>query len=360
MMVLIWAYVQQIEVGGSLPYTVQVGAGLLSSAQVPQRQIALIHPADLPNQFVKRVQENLKPVLTIEIPTRDDCKTLEVFAEVLSKLAAANLPRDSAIVGLGGGAATDLSGYVAASYLRGVAFYTMPTTLLGMVDAAVGGKTGVNLPEGKNLVGAFWPPKAVWCDTDTLSTLAPAVFREGAAEAYKHGLMSDPSLLARVLDSEFNPHGQLLEQTLADAIAVKAGIVTRNLTEQGERAFLNFGHTLAHALEAATNHAISHGEAVGYGLHYAARLSKALAGTDLTAYTLDFLTWQQPKPLPKLDFKELLAYMARDKKADSDGVRFVLLHDLAKPYLTRVAAPILAREFEGWQNDMRAAGRLLV
>ncbi|WP_328774599.1 3-dehydroquinate synthase [Deinococcus aquaedulcis] len=344
---------RRIEVGGASPYTVQVGAGLLGTLQVPGRHTALIHPVDLPPAFVAAVQAATQPVVTIPVPARDDCKTMAVLSGVLSALAGANIPRDGAVIGLGGGAATDLAGFAAASYLRGVAFYTAPTTLLGMVDAAVGGKTGVNLPEGKNLVGAFWPPKAVWCDTETLSTLPGAVFREGAAEAYKHGLIADPSLLERVLSPDFRPGGPGLQDTLADAIAVKAGVVTRDLTEQGERAFLNFGHTLAHALEAVTHHALSHGEAVAYGMHYAARLSRALGGADLTAHTLAFLHWQRPQPLPPLTYDDVAPYMARDKKADAEGVRFVLLRGLAQPYLARVPEGVLRAEFEGWEKEVR-------
>jgi 3-dehydroquinate synthase len=314
--------------------------------------VALIHPADLPAALVQRVQAAVAPVVTVSVPPRDACKTPEVYAGVLSRLAQANVTRDGAVVGLGGGAATDLAGFVAASYLRGVAFYTMPTTLLGMVDAAVGGKTGVNLPEGKNLVGAFWPPRAVWCDTVTLGTLPGGVFREGAAEAFKHGLIHDPSLLPRVLAPEFRPGGALLEDTIADAIAVKADVVTRDPTERGERAFLNFGHTLAHALEGVTHQALPHGEAVAYGMHYAARLSRAVGGADLTPDTLAFLRWQQPASLPDLSYDDIWPYMARDKKADSDGVRFVLLRELAHPYLTRVPQDVLRAEFGGWRDDV--------
>ncbi|BDP42497.1 3-dehydroquinate synthase [Deinococcus aetherius] len=335
----------------------EVGSGLISRARVPERHVALIHPVDLPVLLVEAAQSALSPTLTVSVPARDDCKTLDVFSGVLSRLARANIPRDGAVVGLGGGAATDLAGFVAASYLRGVAFYTMPTTLLGMVDAAVGGKTGVNLPEGKNLVGAFWPPRAVWCDTDVLATLPPAVFAEGAAEAYKHGLIADPALLPRVLSPDFRPGGSNLEDTLADAIAVKAGVVTRDLTERGERAFLNFGHTLAHALEAFTDHGVTHGEAVGYGMHYAARLSRALGGADLTGHTLAFLGWQRPRPLPPLTFEDVWPYMARDKKADAEGVRFVLLHDLARPYLARVPGEVLRREFAGWREEVETVSR---
>lgn len=344
--------VLSVEVGGALPYRVEVGSGLLTRLSVPHKQVALIYPSDLPKQLVEQVQTSLTPAVMVKVPPRDGCKTLGVLESVLSKLAQANLTRDSAVVGLGGGAVTDLVGFAAASYLRGVAYYSVPTTLLGMVDAAVGGKTGVNLPEGKNLVGAFWPPRQVWVDVDTLVTLPPATFREGAAEAYKHGLISDPSLLARVLSPDFAPNHPSLPQTIADAIAVKAGVVTRDLTEQGERAYLNFGHTLAHALEAVTHQAVPHGEAVGYGMHYAALLSREMGGQDLTDRTRAFLEYQQPQPLPPLTFEKVWPYMARDKKADAEGVRFVLLHDLAKPYLARVSEHVLRRAFGAWVGEI--------
>ena len=343
---------RRVEVGGAPPYSVDVGSGLLSRLRVPHQQVALIYPADLPTSFVAQVQAALSPTVMIEVPARDDCKTLAVLSGVLSKLAQANLTRACAVVGLGGGAVTDLAGFAAASYLRGVAYYSVPTTLLGMVDAAVGGKTGVNLPEGKNLVGAFWPPRHVWADVATLATLPPATFREGAAEAYKHGLIADPSLLSRVLSPDFAPGQATLPHTIADAIAVKAGVVTRDLTEQNERAYLNFGHTLAHALEAVTHQAVPHGEAVGYGMHYAALLSRELGGDDLTSHTLAFLAYQQPQPLPPLHFEEVWPYMARDKKADAEGVRFVLLHGLAQPYLGRVPEAVLRGAFERWVNEV--------
>ena len=187
--------VRRIEVGGAQPYAVEVGAGLLGQARVNERQVALIHPVDLPSAFVEAVRTALSPVVTVEVPARDDCKTLEVMAGVLSRLAAANLPRDGAVVGLGGGAATDLAGFVAASYLRGVAFYTMPTTLLGMVDAAVGGKTGINTAAGKNLVGAFHPPAAVLADTALLAGLRDAEFRPGLGEVVKCVFIADLRIL---------------------------------------------------------------------------------------------------------------------------------------------------------------------
>ena len=343
---------RRIEVGGEQPYPVEVGRGVLGSARIQESQVALLHDAALPSVWLERARSALSPALTLALPSGEACKTLGVLEGVLSALARAGLTRDAAVVGLGGGAATDLAGFAAASYLRGVAFYTAPTTLLGMVDAAVGGKTGVNLPEGKNLVGAFWPPKAVWADLDTLESLPAATFREGAAEAFKHGLIQNPALCDAVLAPGFGPGAPNIEDVVADAVAVKAGVVTRDLIERGERAFLNFGHTLAHAIEAATDHAISHGFAVGYGMHYAALLSRLEGGADLTPLTRAFLHYQRPTPLPEVDWPALLSYMGRDKKADAGGLRFVLLRDLGEPYLARLPEATLERAYAEWSAEL--------
>jgi 3-dehydroquinate synthase len=283
-------------------------------------------------------------VTVLTVPSGEACKTLAVHAELLSKLAQLGLTRDSAVLALGGGATSDLAGYVAASYLRGVAFYVCPTTLLAMVDASVGGKTGVNLPEGKNLVGAFHQPKAVWMDTSTLPSLPQATFREGAAELFKHGLLANPKLCEAVL-AGFSTQSGDLETTLAAGVQVKMDIVQRDPHEQLERAYLNFGHTLAHALEAITQHRLPHGQAVGYGMHYAALLGKHLGYTDLTAQTRAFLEYQQPDKLSSLEWAALREFMAKDKKADHIGVRFVLLESIGKPKLERVPEAALEAAF---------------
>ena len=293
----------------------------------------------------------MNPTLTIAVPSGEACKELGVYADVLSQLARAALPRDSAVVGLGGGATTDLAGFVAATYLRGVAFYTIPTTLLAQVDAAVGGKTGVNLPEGKNLVGAFWQPSAVWCDVTTLRFLPVRVFRDGTAEVFKHGLLTDARLCKAVLSPDFGPDVPNLADVVADAVQVKVDVVARDPNERGERAHLNLGHTLAHALEAFTNHGLSHGEAVGYGLHYATVLSKLLGGADLTELTRRFLRYLQPDPLPSLTWEDVSPFMARDKKADSGGLRFVVLRDVGQPYLARVPLEVARAAFQVWHED---------
>jgi 3-dehydroquinate synthase len=319
-------------------YAITIGRQLTPS--LPHKKVALLVDASIAalhaEPFKQCLEQGGAEVFLEPIPSGESAKTLQVHAQLLSKLSQLGLTRDSAVIALGGGATSDLAGYVAASYLRGIAFYVIPTTLLAMVDASVGGKTGVNLPEGKNLVGAFHQPKAVWMDLNTLETLPKRVFREGAAELFKHGLIQNPKLCDAVLEPGFGLHHPQFARVLADAVQVKINVVERDPTEQHERAFLNFGHTLAHALEAATHHDLPHGEAVGYGMHYATLLGQKLGYADLTARTQAFLEYQQPMQLPALDWRELRGYMARDKKADAGGVRFVMLEDIAKPKLERV------------------------
>ena len=337
-------------------YRVQVGHGLLERIQVPHARVALLVDSGVPTHFAATLRASLERggahVSLVMLENGEDSKNLEFFAAVLSKLAQAGLTRDTAVVSLGGGAASDLAGFVAAADPRGIAFYTVPTTLLAMVDASVGGKTGVNLPEGKNLVGAFHQPNAVWASLETLETLPDRVFREGAAEVFKHGLLANPQLCDWVLEEGFNAHSGNLERIVSDAIQVKADVVSRDPKEKHERAFLNFGHTLAHALEAVTDHGVPHGEAVGYGMHYAAQLCRLLGYADLTARTRAFLEYQRPEPLPMLEFAQVQPFMARDKKADATGVRFVVLEDIGKPKLERVPHDIQLEAWWAFQHDL--------
>lgn len=337
--------------------TVFVGHGALSEASISEEQVALLHDSALPREWVERTQASFQPSLTLPVVSGESGKTLDEVGRLLSELAQGGLSRAGAVIGLGGGATTDVAGFVAASYLRGVAYYSVPTTLLGMVDAAVGGKTGVNLPEGKNLVGAFWPPKSVWCDTETLDTLPLRDFRSGAAEIFKHGLLARPELLDEVLPSQRSAGGlthfsENLAQVVRSAVEVKAEVVTRDPTEQGERAFLNLGHTLAHALESHTRGKLPHGEAVGYGLHFAALLSEAHGASDLSRYTRAFLAWQNPEPLPRLQLDTLWPYITRDKKADIFGPRWVLLRGLGQPYLEHLPYDLVAEVFGQWRREI--------
>ena len=332
-------------------YTVKIEENLLERVQVPHARVALISDETAAKYHLTKLVSSLEAggsnVKVFTVPSGEACKNLAVFSELLSSLAKEGLTRDAAVVALGGGATSDLAGFVAASYLRGIAFYVCPTTLLAMVDASVGGKTGVNLPEGKNLVGAFHQPKGVFASLETLLTLPERTFREGAAEAFKHGLIANPALMQPILEPDFNAASPKLEFFLRDVIQVKADVVAIDPLEKHERAFLNYGHTLAHALEAVTHHKLPHGEAVGYGMHYAAIVGKILGYQDVTAHTKAFLEYQQPAKLPKLEFSDVELFMARDKKADSDGVRFVMLHKIAKPNLERVSRSVL---LEAWNE----------
>jgi 3-dehydroquinate synthase len=341
----------EIQVKLEPRYSVVIAQNLLERVGVPHARVALIADRTAAKFHLDKLVSGLEAagssVEVFLIPSGEACKSLEIFSGLLSSLAQVGLTRDAAVVALGGGATSDLAGYVAASYLRGIAFYVCPTTLLAMVDASVGGKTGVNLPEGKNLVGAFHQPKAVFASLETLKTLPERTFREGAAEAFKHGLIANPALMHPILEPGFNATSPTLESFLTDAIQVKADVVAIDPFEKHERAFLNYGHTLAHALEAVTHHKLPHGEAVGYGMHYAAIVGVLLGYQDLTAHTKAFLEYQQPAKLPALEFADVEPFMARDKKADSEGVRFVMLHEIAKPNLERVSKNVL---LEAWNE----------
>jgi 3-dehydroquinate synthase len=254
-------------------------------------------------------------------------KNLTTYSELLSACMRAGLDRKSAIIAFGGGVVGDLAGFVAATYMRGIALYQVPTSLLAMVDSSIGGKTGVNLPEGKNMVGAFWQPKAVIMSTDVLTSLPEQVFREGAVELFKHGLLADPEILAAMAQPSFGAKSdtRLLQDCITRSVKVKAAIVAADEREGGVRAHLNLGHTLAHALEAVTEHSLSHGDAVAYGLLFAAYLGKRRGLADETARILDFIAWLKPRPLPELEFGSLLPYIKRDKKHEGDTMRFILL-----------------------------------
>lgn len=290
---------------------------------------------------------------SIVVPAGEACKSLVEFGRVHSRLAQLNFTRDTAIISLGGGAVSDLAGFAAATFLRGIAFYTVPTTLLAMIDAAVGGKTAINIPEGKNLVGAFHQPRQAHVNLGVLSTLPPAVFRQGAAELFKHGLLADDALSRAVLRPGFGPADPDLESIVAAGVTVKVRVIERDPRETGERAFLNFGHTLAHALEALTDHAVPHGDAVGYGMHFAALVGWRLGLGDVSPKTLAFLDYQRPAPFVLPEFDALRPYFARDKKTDSSGWRFVLLDGARQPILRRVTPAEVEPVWQKFCDDLR-------
>lgn len=334
--------VRSVPVAVEPDYEVLVGSGLLEvvNSRVTERDLAVVSDSRVAPLYGERLVAALesggeRSVRLIRIAEGENSKSLAVLGEVLRQLAAAGIRRDGGVLAVGGGVVSDLAGFAAASYLRGVAFYTFPTSLLAMVDASVGGKTGVNLPEGKNLVGAFWQPKAVFADVATLATLSPRQFREGAVELFKHGLLADPYLLNALDDLDFRPDGdpRVLEEYVARSVRVKARVVGSDEREAGERAHLNLGHSLAHALEAASDHRLGHGDAVGYGLLFAALLGKGRGWHDFEDQARALLDWLEPAPLPCREFDELMPYLLRDKKNPRAGQRFVLLHERGTPLL---------------------------
>lgn len=332
---------QRVNVAVTPPYPVYIGSGLLELAAsvIPQQRLAVISDGNVAPLHAAALLEALRAAgrdaALFTVPAGEASKSLSQYGQLLRSLALAGYSRDGAVLALGGGVVGDLAGFVAATYLRGVAFYQLPTTLLAMVDASVGGKTGLDVPEGKNLVGAFWQPRAVLADVTTLATLPEREFRQGTVELYKHGLLAaEPSLL-RLFEHDWSPNApaEQLARAVAASVAVKAGVVARDERESGERAHLNLGHTLAHALESATDHRLSHGDAVAYGLVFAGLLARSRGYADLSARLLELLTWLRPAPLPTPEFSTLLAFMARDKKVAAGRLRFVLLADVGQPLL---------------------------
>ncbi len=330
----------ELNVALTPPYPVVVGAGLLAraGAYVRAPKVALVSDEAVAPRYAEPVRASLEAagvrVFLYTVPEGESSKSLSTLETLLRRMTQDGFNRQDAVVALGGGVVSDLAGFVAASYMRGVALYTLSTTLLGMVDAAVGGKTGVNLPEGKNLVGAFWQPKTVLMDVSVLATLPEREFRGGAVEGFKHGLLADPQLLGDVADANFRRDGptEFLTQTVARSVKVKADIVAEDEREGGRRAFLNLGHTLAHALEAASAHTLSHGDAVAYGLLFATRLAAARGYDDHTERVAAFVRWVDPPPLPEGPLEPLLPFIARDKKHLSRQ-RWVLLKRIGEPYL---------------------------
>ena len=331
-----------VEVGGAAPYTISIGPGLLDdgarlAAHVRGRHVLLVSDSVVGPLYAARVVAALSAQTSAQamvhcIAAGETSKTLDAFAGLMRELADFGATRDACVFALGGGVVGDLAGFAAACWMRGIDVVQAPTSLLAMVDSSVGGKTAVDLPQGKNLVGAFHPPRAVFADTSTLRTLPDRELRAGLAEVVKYGAIRDVAFL-HWLDANADALLARDDVALAEAIAVscthKAGIVERDPFERGERALLNFGHTFAHAIEAEQGYGgLVHGEAVAVGMVLAARLSAALgmAGSDdgdaLAALLVRF---GLPTTLPGgLDPDALLARMRLDKKASAGGLRFVL------------------------------------
>jgi 3-dehydroquinate synthase len=325
-------------------YDVVVGRGLLGDLPgllgERVRRVLVIHPRAL-RLTGDTVRDELAAAgftsLTAEIPDAEEGKHIQVAAFCWQVLGQNDFTRSDAIVAVGGGAVTDLAGFVAATWLRGVKVIHMPTSLLGMVDASVGGKTGINTAEGKNLVGAFHPPSAVLADLDTLNTLPKNEIISGMAEVIKCGFIADPAILDLVEkdpDAVVDPQSAALRELIERAIAVKAKVVSEDLKESGLREILNYGHTLGHAIELVERYSWRHGAAVSVGMMFAAELARSvgrLSDTDADRHRSILDGLGLPVSYRKDRWQGLLDGMRRDKKSRGDLLRFVVLDGLAKP-----------------------------
>lgn len=321
---------------------VLVGRGLLDAATVlgerPGRaRVALLAQPGVPAHLAEGLAGDLRREgLAAEVrvlPDGEAAKTVAVAEGVYRWLADLKLTRDDTVLGVGGGALTDLAGFVAATFLRGVESVYVPTTLLGAVDAAIGGKTGINLG-AKNLVGAFHHPSRVVIDADVLAALPAPLRREGSAEALKAGLVGDPALVAL-----YERDGLAADpgEVVLRAVRVKAGVVERDFREQGERAHLNYGHTIGHAVEVAAG--LTHGEAVAVGMVAAGRAAALAAGFGEEERQREVIArLGLPLAAPGAGREEVWSLLRLDKKRDAAGLRMVLLERVGRPRLEHVGA----------------------
>ncbi|CAM5686360.1 3-dehydroquinate synthase [Streptomyces aurantiogriseus] len=346
-----------IQVGGGAgaePYEVLVGRRLLGELGgligAKTKRVAVVHPEALAGTG-EAVRADLAgqgyEAIAIQVPDAEEAKTAELAAHCWKALGQSGFTRSDVIVGVGGGATTDLAGFVAATWLRGVRWIAVPTTVLGMVDAAIGGKTGINTAEGKNLVGSFHPPAGVLCDLSALDSLPIDDHVSGLAEIIKAGFIADPVILQLIEadpDGARSPAGPHTAELIERSIKVKAGVVSSDLRESGPREILNYGHTLAHAIEKNERYTWRHGAAVAVGMHFAAELGR-LAGRldDATADRHRTILEAVGLPLHyrRDQWPRLLETMKVDKKSRGDLLRFIVLDGLADPAVLEGPDPAL-------------------
>ena len=325
---------QTIEVNASSTYPVHIGRGLLDccgeliSAVVKGKKCALVTDSTVVNLYADRVLLSLEKA-GIEarlcvFPAGEQSKNLTTYAALVEQFSAMGLTRSDFVVALGGGVTGDMAGFAAATWQRGVAYIQMPTTFLAASDSSVGGKTAVDLPAGKNLVGAFHQPKMVICDTDTFDTLPEAVFADGVAETVKHGLIADADFFRLLMEEDIREH---IDAVVGRNIAIKAAVVGEDEFERGKRKLLNFGHTLGHAVEKRSDFSITHGHAVAIGMVLASRAAEKLGFSP--PGTLDtVLACNQRFGLPTAcpySAEEIYTAAISDKKRQGGSIDVVVL-----------------------------------
>jgi 3-dehydroquinate synthase len=329
---------------GERSYPIVIGSGLLGggfdlASYVPGKDCLVVSNETVAPLYLDKLEACLggKQVETISLPDGEAHKTLDTVARILDKLVEMGANRDTTVIALGGGVVGDIAGFAAAAYMRGVAFIQVPTTLLAQVDSSVGGKTGVNHPGGKNLIGAFHQPRVVLIDTDTLGTLPERELRAGLAEVIKHGAIADEAFFAWLEASMTDLLGQdpaALAHAVGRSCEIKAAVVAEDEREAGRRALLNFGHTFGHAIETSLGYGEwLHGEAVAAGMLMAAELS-GIPGADIERLRGLIAAAGLPVEPPKTGADALRLAMGMDKKVQDKRLRFVLLGELGDAFVT--------------------------
>jgi len=358
---------KSIEVIGEQNYSVVVGNDLLDniSSHLAKYSNVVIFSAPAMITVAKKIQQMVNSTTKVayyELPDGEIAKSIDTANDCWNFLAESKISRTDLVVGIGGGSVTDLVGFVAATWLRGVDVVLVPTTVLGMVDAAVGGKCGINSSFGKNLIGAFSDPVAVYCDINFLSTLDKAEIRSGFAEIVKCGFIADPEILnivETIGSTILDPNVPEFVQVATKAIQVKAAVVSIDRFEESEtgvgRAALNYGHTLGHAIEKFSGYRWRHGEAISVGMLFAANLSYELGM--ISSQLLDrhynmMNLLGLPNSFGGASLEDLVPIMALDKKSTNSTLRFVLLEDLAKPvFVANPPASNLASAFKRLEQE---------
>jgi 3-dehydroquinate synthase len=344
----------RITVSGDAPYDIVIGRALLG--EVPKSlgkdvaKVLIIHPVAL-TASAELLRETLlasgHEAILAGVPDSEDAKRVEVAAFCWGIMGQADFTRTDAVIGFGGGSTTDLAGFVAATWLRGVQLIQVPTTLLGMVDASIGGKTGINTSEGKNLVGCFYAPSAVIIDLDTLVSLAKNEIMAGFGEVVKYGFIADERILELIeadVDSATDPATETFREIIERSVAIKARVVGSDFKEAGLREILNYGHTLGHAIEHAERYKWRHGAAIAIGMVFVAELAR-LAGrlsdevVDRHRSVLKLLGL--PTTYDAHKWGQLQETMQRDKKTRAGTLRFVVLDAIGKPTIMAAPAPEL-------------------
>lgn len=300
--------------------------------RVPARHYAIITDSNLVDSHAASVTESIDSVASVSVfnfTAGEANKTRATWAQLTDEMLEAGFGRDSVVIAVGGGVVGDIAGFVAATYMRGIPIVQIPTTLLALIDSSIGGKTGVSVSAGKNLVGTFHQPSIVLSDPETLATLPEDELRNGLAEAIKHGVIADEEYFETIATLSAIGSASAMEKLVTDSIRIKAALVSEDELENGKRAILNFGHTVGHAVELATEFSTSHGEAVSIGMVAEARVGESLgitaAGTcSRIQKALSGIGLPTSVP-PEIDPVTLVSLMTKDKKSRADEIRLSLL-----------------------------------